>query len=257
MPDPGPTVRDTPDRGSPVPLYFQVAGRIRSMVDSGELPAGSRLPHEAELLERLRTSRSTLRRAVSYLVELGVLTRRRGAGILVLPRRVELPVELCGLHDDLLRAGRGPATELRSFEIGPAEEHVAQALGLPPRAVVARFDRLRLADGEPLALLSNRVPVAVLPLHPDDLAGRGLYDLLRDAGRAPRRTRQTIGARAATEAEAALLGGAPGAPLLTLISTAWDDAGAAVEYGTHLLRPDRYVVELDRVASGVVVAGDG
>lgn len=257
MPEPGLVVRDTPDRGSPVPLYFQVAGRIRSMVDSGELVAGSRLPHEAELLDRLRTSRSTLRRAVSYLVELGVLARRRGAGIRVLPHRAELPADLCGLYDDLLRTGRAPSTELRSFEVGPAEEHVAPALGLPPRAAVTRFERLRLADGEPLALLSNRVPVGVLPLRAEDLAVRGLYDLLRDAGHAPRRARRTVGARAATEEEATLLGEAPGAPLLTLTSIAWDDAGAAVEYGAHVLRPDRYVVELDRVASGFVVVGDG
>ncbi|BBG03276.1 MULTISPECIES: GntR family transcriptional regulator [Pseudonocardia] len=254
MAEPGSAVRDTPDRGSPVPLYFQVAGHIQSMVDSGELVAGSRLPHEAELLERLRTSRSTLRRAVSYLVELGVLARRRGAGIRVLPRRAELPADLCGLHDELLRAGRVPTTELRSFEIGPAGEHIAAALGLPVRATVTRFERLRLADGEPLALLSNRVPVGVLPLRADDLAVRGLYDLLRDAGHAPRRARQLVGARAATPEEAAILGEAPGAPLLTMTSTSWDDAGAAVEYGSHLYRASRYSIELNPTASGIAPA---
>lgn len=244
----GSSPRGSLDRGSPVPLYFQVAGRLQGMVDTGELPVGSRLPNEAELLDRLGVSRPTLRRAVSYLVEQGVLARKRGAGTRVLPRRVERPVDLTSLHDDLARAGRVPSTRLRSFEVGPAEDAVASALGVPFGTVVARFERLRLADGEPLALMTNCVPVDVLALRAEDLAARGLYDLLRDAGHAPRRARQVVGARAATRAEAELLGEARGAPLLTMIRTAWDGTGTAVEYGSHLYRPARYAFELTLTA---------
>ncbi|ALL76766.1 GntR family transcriptional regulator [Pseudonocardia sp. EC080610-09] len=232
------------DRGSPVPLYFQVATRIRGMVESGELPAGSRLPAEAELAARTGASRPSLRRAVSYLVEQGVLARRRGAGTRVLPTRMERPVDLTSLHDDLARDGRAPATVLRAFSVGPVGDVVAAALGIPPSAPAARFERLRLAGGEPLALMTNVVPADVLPLRPDDLTGHGLYELLRAGGHAPRSARQVVGARAAGAAEAAALDEPPGAPLLTMTRTAWDETGRAVEYGSHLYRPTRYAVEL-------------
>ncbi|MEQ3552769.1 GntR family transcriptional regulator [Pseudonocardia nematodicida] len=232
------------DRGSPVPLYFQVANRLHDMVESGELPAGSRLPNEAELLVRLGASRPTLRRAVSYLVEQGVLARKRGAGILVRPPRMERPVDLTSLHDDLARDGRTPTSVLRSFDVGPVEEHVAVALGIAPGTAVARFARLRLADGEPLALMTNVVPVEVLALRPADLVDRGLYDLLRAAGHAPRLAKQVVGARAATREEATALGEVRGGPLLTMVRTAWNGAGHPVEYGSHLYRAALYAFEL-------------
>jgi DNA-binding GntR family transcriptional regulator len=242
------------DRGSPVPLYFQVASRLRAMVESGELPAGSRLPGEAELVGCTGATRPTLRRAVSYLVEQGVLARKRGAGTRVLPPPTARPADLTSLHDDLLRAGRTPATVLRRCTTGPVDDGVARALGVPPGTVAARIERLRLADGEPLALLTNVVPVSVLAPRVEDLVAHGLYALLRAAGHAPRRARQVVGARVATADEASALDERPGAPLLTSVRTAWDDSGHAVEYGTHLYRPSRYAIEVTLPAGAVAPA---
>lgn len=242
------------DRGSPVPLYFQVASRLRAMVESGELPAGSRLPGEAELVGRLGATRPTLRRAVSYLVEQGVLARKRGAGTRVLPPPLARSADLTSLHDDLLRAGRTPATVLRRCTAWPVDDGVAHALGVPPGTVATRIERLRLADGEPLALMTNVVPVSVLAPRVEDLVAHGLYALLRSAGHAPRLARQVVGARAATADEASALGEPPGAPLLTTVRTAWDDSGHAVEYGTHLYRPSRYAIEVTLPAGAAAPA---
>src|SRR5215212_6036677 len=46
--------------------------------------------------------------------------------------------------------------------------------------------------------------------------------------------------RGATRAEAKLLDEKPGAPLLTMARTAFDDSGTAVEFGTHGYRASRY-----------------
>jgi DNA-binding GntR family transcriptional regulator len=54
---------------------------------------------------------------------------------------------------------------------------------------------------------------------------------------------QRIGARAATSAEARLLGVRAGAPLLTMQRTSFDDAGRAVEYASHNYRSDTYSFE--------------
>jgi DNA-binding GntR family transcriptional regulator len=232
------------DRSSPVPLYFQVAGKVQQLIESGEMPVGGRLENEVELAERLGVSRPTLRRAVQYLVERGVLVRKRGVGTQIVHPKVRRPVELTSLYDDLTKSGQAPRTEVRTLRVGPAPDHVAQALGLHENAKVTWVERLRLADGEPLAIRHNAVPVELLPLSRADLEEHGLYELLRAAGYAPRMASQVVGARVATTTEARVLGDVTGAPLLTMTRTAWDAAGQAVEYGSHIYRASRYAFEL-------------
>jgi DNA-binding GntR family transcriptional regulator len=232
------------DRSSPVPLYYQVATRLQELIETGELAVGSRLPNEVDLAERLGVSRPTMRHAINYLVERGMLTRKRGVGTQIVHPKVRRPVELSSLYDDLVGSGQQPRTEIRSLEVRPAPDHVAEALGVPKGTEVTWFERLRHAGGEPLAIMQNAVPVEVLTLTEAALEQHGLYELLRAAGHIPRMANQVVGARAATAAEARLLGDPRGAPMLTMTRTAWDAAGRAVEFGSHLYRASRYSFEI-------------
>ena len=232
------------DRTSPVPLYFQVATRLQQLIEDGEMPVGGRLENEVDLASRLGVSRPTMRRAIQYLVERGMLVRKRGVGTQIVHPKVRRPVELTSLYDDLAKSGQEPRTEIRLLEVRAAPDHVAEALGVPEGTEVTWFERLRHAGGEPLAVMHNAVPLDVLRLRREDLEAHGLYELLRAAGRVPRMANQVVGARAATSAEARMLGDARGAPVLTMTRTAWDEAGCAVEYGSHLYRASRYSFEL-------------
>jgi DNA-binding GntR family transcriptional regulator len=232
------------DRSSPVPLYFQAAGKLEQLIEGGEVLVGVRLDNEVELAERLGVSRPTMRRAIQYLVERGVLVRKRGVGTQVVHPKVRRPVELSSLYDDLAKSGRRPTTRIRVVEGRPAPGHVAEALGVPEGTEVTWLERLRFAAGEPLALMHNAVPVDVLRPSAADLEERGLYELLRAAGYVLRMADQVVGARAATAAEARLLGDARGAPVLTMTRTAWDASGRALEYGSHIYRASRYSIAL-------------
>jgi DNA-binding GntR family transcriptional regulator len=232
------------DRTSPVPLYFQVATRLQELIENGELPVGSRLENEVELADRLGVSRPTMRRSIQYLVERGMLVRKRGVGTQVVHPMVRRPVELSSLYDDLVRSGRQPRTEIQRLEVKPAPGAIAQALGIPEGDEITWMERLRYASGEPLAIMHNAVPVDVLRLRREDLAQNGLYALLRAAGHTPRLANQVVGARAATAAEARILRESRGAPMLTMTRTAWDAGGRAVEYGAHTYRASRYSLEL-------------
>lgn len=232
------------DRNSPVPLYFQVAMRLQKLIESGEMPVGGRLENEIDLAGRMGVSRPTMRRAVSYLVERGMLIRKRGVGTQIVHPTVRRPVQLTSLYDDLAATGQRPRSEVRSFEVMPAPDLIAEALQIPFGTEVTWIERLRYAGDEPLALMQNAVPVEVLALRREDLRTRGLYELLRAAGCVPRMASQSVGARAATVAEAAQLEEARGAALLTMVRTAWDDAGRAVAYGSHVYRASRYSFEL-------------
>ncbi|GAA1834941.1 myo-inositol degradation transcriptional regulator [Pseudonocardia ailaonensis] len=235
----------TLDRTSPVPLYYQVATRLQQQIEEGDIPVGSRLENEVELADRLGVSRPTMRRAISYLVERGMLIRKRGVGTQVVHPKVRRPVELSSLYDDLLKSGQSPRTEIRELDVRPAPDQIAEALGIPFGADVVWIERLRYAGDEPLALMHNAVPAGLLTLRREDLERNGLYDLLRAAGHVPRMANQIVGARVATSAEARTLEESRGAPLLTMTRTAWDAAGKAVEYGNHLYRASRYSFELN------------
>ena len=232
------------DRSSPVPLYFQVAQHLEHMIESGELPMGTRLENEIDLADQLGLSRQTMRRAIEYLVGRGLLVRKRGIGTQVVHAKVTREVELTSLYDDLAKTGRDPSTTVVSFRTEAAPDAVAATLGIGAGTSVYVFERLRYADAEPLALMRNHVPEHLLQLTAADLEAQGLYNLFRANGIGMRIAKQAIGARAATAAEARALGERKGAPLLVMERSAYDEQGRAVEHGHHVYRASRYSFDL-------------
>ncbi|MEU2908436.1 GntR family transcriptional regulator [Streptomyces massasporeus] len=231
------------DRGSPVPLYHQLAQQLEAAIEHGVLAPGNLLGNEVDLSVRLGLSRPTVRQAIQSLVDKGLLVRRRGVGTQVVHSRVRRPLELSSLYDDLETAGQAPTTEVVRNEVVPAAGDVAAALGVPEGGEVTVLDRLRRTHGRPVALLRNHLPVSLLDLDSARLESSGLYRMMRSAGITLHSARQTIGARAATAQEAARLDEREGAALLTMQRTAYDDTGRPVEYGTHIYRASLYTFD--------------
>ncbi len=240
------------DRSSPVPLYFQVATVLEAAISDGRLRPGTRLDNEVQLAEHLGLSRPTMRRAMQYLVDKGVLVRRRGIGTRVVQPKVRRPLGLSSLYEDLQRSGQEPSTSVLSLLVEPAGGGVAEALGVPPGAPVSVLVRLRLAAGLPIARLCNYLPHTIPGLAEglsrEDLEARGLYQVIRGLGIQLHAADQSIGARNASAEEAKLLGEPKGAALLTMHRTAYDDHGRAVEYGSHIYAASRYSFELSMLA---------
>jgi DNA-binding GntR family transcriptional regulator len=235
------------DRGSPVPLYYQLARQLEAAIQSGELSPGTRLENELEIAERCGLSRPTVRQAIQHLVDRGLLVRKRGVGTQVVLSEIRRPVELTSLHDDLAAAGREPRTDVLEFGTVPADDRVAKELGVAAGDPVLRMRRARYTGGEPLALLTNYLPEGLLTVTADDLARHGLYELLRASGVNLRIANQSIGARRATAEEARLLDERRGVPMLTMTRTAYDDKGTAIEFGRHVYRASRYSYALTLV----------
>ncbi|MFE2281600.1 GntR family transcriptional regulator [Streptomyces sp. NPDC059454] len=231
------------DRGSPVPLYFQLSQQLESAIEHGALTPGTLLGNEIELAARLGLSRPTVRQAIQSLVDKGLLVRRRGVGTQVVHSQVKRPLELSSLYDDLEAAGQRPGTKVLVNTVVAASAEVAAALGVAADSEVHRIERLRLTHGEPMAYLCNHLPPGLLDLDTGRLEATGLYRLMRAAGITLHSARQTIGARAATAGEAERLDEETGAPLLTMERVTFDDTGRAVEFGTHTYRPSRYSFE--------------
>ncbi|QOR70787.1 GntR family transcriptional regulator [Ruania alkalisoli] len=233
------TVRVELDRTSSTPLYHQLSTAIEKSIEGGALAPGQRLENEIALAERLRVSRPTARRALQELVDLGMLVRKRGVGTQVAPVRVRRRVDLSSLYDDLERSGRKPSTSVLEYSVAPGGSDITEALDLPDGSDVVTIRRLRQADGEPLALMTNYIALELAPSY-EQLGEMGLYHALRDSGVEIHMANQQIGARTATAAEARLLEDKPKAAVLTMERTAYDSTGRAIEHGRHIYRASRY-----------------
>lgn len=71
------------DPRSPVPIYAQIAGRLRVAVASGELKSGDPLPSVRALATQLRINPATVSQAYRELEREGTVEMRQGAGTYV------------------------------------------------------------------------------------------------------------------------------------------------------------------------------
>jgi len=234
----------TIDRSSPVPLYFQFAQQLQNLIETGVLPPGTRLSNEITMADQFGLSRPTMRQAMQHLVDKGLLARQRGVGTRVVTNRIRRQLEFTSLYEDLERDQRHPSTEVLSIATAPADAQIAAALRVDEGSEVVAIQRLRFADGEPIAIMHNHLPADLAELTRAALCGAGLYQVLSRCGIALSTAEQTIGARRATAAEARLLGETRGATLLTMVRTAHDKSGRPVEYGSHVYRASRYSFEM-------------
>ena len=232
------------DRSSPVPLYFQISRLLEEAVDSGDLMPGERLPNEIEFAESLAISRPTMRKALDDLVDKGLLTRKQGVGTRVANAQVRRRVALTSLHEDLAAAGRQPETQVLRLDVACHDRHAARALGLPADGPMLYTERLRRADGRPLAILRNWLPPRFADLTATDLESTGLYQLMAQRHGRPAVAKQRITALPAGASEARLLGVKRNAPLISMQRTAFDASGHTVEFADNLYRADAYAIEV-------------
>ena len=232
----------TLDRSSPVPLYFQISEPIAELINTGALPADTRLEDELSMAARLHVSRPTARQALQRLVDRGLLTRRRGVGTIVPPSQVPRPLDLTSLMKDLVEAGHKVQTTIQRYGAHPATEAEAEALKIEAGTLIVHIERTRFTNNEPIAVLRNLIPADIAPTM-QELESGSLYGLMRERGVILTSARQVIGARTATTKEAKLLSEHRGAALLTTQRTTYDPSGRIVEYGDHIYRASRYSFE--------------
>lgn len=189
--------------------------RVSELVST--LPAGARLPSERELSTAWGVARMTLRKAVDSLVAEGRLERRAGSGTYTVRRTIVRTLGLSSFSEDMIARGQVPGTLTIDIHREPASAAVAQALGLGIGEQLVAFTRLRLADGEPVAVESSWLPDRLVPGFRLDGLDGSLYEQLRLAhGLVATRATSTIAASAVSDDEAVLLDVAAGEPCLRI-----------------------------------------
>jgi len=227
----------------PVSKHAQLRSILEELVETSLAPHAA-IPPERKLMTRYGVSRSTVREAIRQLVEEGLLYRVQGKGTFVAGERVQSDLHLASFTEDMRRRGLVPATIVRSSRLIEAPLAVRAALGLGAGAAVLEIERLRLADGVPMALERGYYPADLLPGLGDKDLTRSLYaTLATEYGLRIDNAEQAVWAEAANPLLADILGIAADAPLIVFRRTS--SAGSAfLEHVTSWYRGDRYQIHM-------------
>lgn len=225
-----------------LPLYAQLKEEIIAAIARGDLAPSDQIPSQRVLCERHGMSHMTVRRAISELLSEGVLYAIPGKGLYVTEPKQDAEPLLIGFSEDMTRRGMVASSQVLAAEIIGASTVLASALGVTVGTPLAHVRRLRLADGEPMAIQSSYLPHALCPgLLAHNLEHGSLFALLRDEYRLRLADGTTMAEAALADAEQArLLGLRLPAPVLIVEQLTYLESGRAIEFVRSAYRADRY-----------------
>jgi GntR family transcriptional regulator len=248
------------DRADDKPPYRQIAGMLRDAISSGQLEAGERLPSEAALIEHFGVARMTVRQAVQELRSEGLATSEHGRGVFVRsapPIRRLASDRFARRHRasgkaaftvEAEKSGYTPQVDNITVTREKPDPVVGERLRLAPDDDVVIRSRRYLADGRPVETATSYIPAAFAEgtkIQQTDTGPGGIYARLEEAGHTLARFTEEVGARMPTPEERRALQLPAGAPVLTVVRTAYDTNDVAVEVCDTVKVASAYLLEYD------------
>jgi GntR family transcriptional regulator len=251
------------DRADDKPPYRQIAGMLREAINAGQLAAEERLPSEAALIDHFGVARMTVRQAVQELRSEGLVISEHGRGVFV---RSSPPIRRLA-SDRFARRHRASGkaaftVEAEKSGYTPKVDNIAVTREKPNSVVAERLrlttddavvvrSRRYLADGRPVETAISYIPAEFAQgtkIEQVDTGPGGIYARLEEAGHKLARFTEEVGARMPTPAERRALQLPAGAPVLTVVRTAYDTNDVAVEVCDTVKVASAYLLEYDFTA---------
>ncbi len=231
------------DRRSFKPIYFQLSELIQNQIEDGELLPGDQFPSERDLMTQFGISRNSVRLATDYLIRAGLVYRVPAKGTFVASGKMRYGLfGLTSFSEDMQRRGLQPGSRILDFSAIAPSPRIAQALQLRPEQQVFKIERLRLANGEPMALNTSYIPHHLCPhLSQADLETTSLYKLLEEKYSLPLwRSERVVEPVIARDYEVEMLQVQPGSSLLLVEGTTYLVEDRPIEYVKMIYRSDRF-----------------
>lgn len=233
------------DKDASTPIYQQIAEAIGSLLASGVLPPGYVLPPERVFCAQFGISRMTLRQAMSLLDREGFVNSRRGVGTVVTHRRLSRQQqEALSFSEEIRARGGRPESRLISLDLAIPTPSVRDFFELHEQQKVYEVQRVRLKDGEALALELARLPERLCPgLDRFDLARSSLYEILEQSyGIRIVACDEEISAEIPNSQQRKLLSLPARTAVLVINRKAYMEDGRPLELTRSVFRGDRYSV---------------
>jgi GntR family transcriptional regulator len=233
------------------PLYVQVKHLLEEALARAEWAPGEAIPAETELAQRFGVSQGTMRKAIDALAADHLLVRRQGRGTFVTTHTEETTSNFRFLR---IRRDDGgdeyPGSRLLDVRRARAGAEVARALGLRAGDGVIVLRRVLEYGGEPVVLDDITLPAALfrgLTRARYEAYQGSMYGLFETGfGVRMLKAREKLRAVAADAASAAVLGVAPGSPLLAVdrVTFTYGERPVELRRGLCATRHHYYLNEL-------------
>ncbi len=232
------------DVDSGTPLYEQIKEYIRNNIQMGNYPLGGRIPSERALKEIFKVNRLTIKRAITDLVQEGILYTQVGKGTYVSVSKVDQQLEqLTSFTEEMLRRRQHTTSRVIASETISASDEDAVILRVMTGTPLIYLVRLRLANEVPMAIERVKIAKGWCPtlLDTHDFRVESLYKVLREEYNIVLQyAEQSIEARLATHEESQLLRLEPNAAILHMTRRTFTEFDQVVEYTTSAYCGSRY-----------------
>jgi GntR family transcriptional regulator len=237
------------DKNSIVPIYHQLKTLIKEQIENEIWKQEEMIPSERELSEEFEISRMTVRHAINDLVSEGILYRKRGMGTYVSKPKINQGLsKLSNFTSDMEQKGLKPSAKIIYIKTVPATTKIAEKLRLNENDPVIELCRLRLANGEPMALELSYLPFhKAFQILEESLEGKSLYKTLEEKCNLKLVfANQSIEISYARNPEdAILLDIEVNSPVLFIERLTFTEKNEPAEYVESLYRADRYKFSIE------------
>lgn len=228
-------------------LYLQVKNIILKNIQNQTWRANSLIPTEQELMDTFNVSRTTIRQAISLLVQEGLLEKRQGKGTIVLPMKLISNLgRLRGFAEEVMDRGMVPRSLLIRSELMPMLHYEKSMLQVPEHESVLLIERVRYANDIPIALERSCWPEKIgRILLQNDLNSANFYEVLESNNIYLKQAKEKISAINATVNEADHLGIRAGEALLEMTRLSYGLDGQPIEFTKTKYRSDQYSYDIE------------
>jgi GntR family transcriptional regulator len=237
------------NKNTPIPLYYQLKQIILDEIKNGNLQPEDPIPTEKELSEIFEISRTTIRQAITELVNDGYLYRVKSKGTFVSKPKISQDFirKLETFNEQIRRIGLTPSTKLLELTVIKAEEEIASILELSLDEKVIKLVRLRFADDEPIVIVETYLPYNVcFPVLQHNMGKESLYEVLsKNPESRVYRVLRTVEAIVAGQYESKLLQIKKGYPIQLFKTIGYNQKGKPIEYSIARYRGDRNKFEVE------------
>lgn len=199
------------------PLYYRLKQTILKWIESGTYLPGALIPSEKQLQEMYDISRTTVRLALKELEQEGLVVRSPGKGTFVAKLKVESgPRRLLSFTEEMNRIGLHTTNVAIALQKERGSGRIMKLLGLTDGQELWHWERVRLADGEPIVTEMDYVPANLVPeMNEGVIRNRSFYEYLEQQyGIIIAYAQERVECRAANTRESKRLNLPKGAPIL-------------------------------------------
>lgn len=172
------------DKGSPIPLYYQLYNNILADIRSGKLKPGDMLAPELQMMEMYGISRYTVRHALNDLARDGYLLRAKSKGTVVSEASTSVGYKNRVKGFSALPNSNAPmklTNKVLALSVMTPPPYVQEALKLEDGEKVFFLKRVRSIQGKPNVYVEDWLDYRFIPgIETVDFSVESLYDTLEE-----------------------------------------------------------------------------